>query len=328
MRYLDSYQGAYQNHAMRLPRTFNHMSQFLYHVKDENWGVLQDIASRALKGEISLPTKIKPSSLRTIRDKGAAHVVAPLLKEHIGHHDPTSEVHKGGGIHHAVESVLQIAGGVVGGEKVNSWVGGEVKHKALSDTQVTMAKLVSATYQDKRLENVGQWTRIDDYDSRYGSIWRNPQGKYVLSVRGTKMNMRDIWKDMKIAAGSGSQRDDQLVKSIRKFNQDHPNARMSVAAHSLGTQLVMNGMKEAPINGRDVYLFNPASSPFQNKKIIRDIIDTPDKNIQFFLNKGDVVSNYFSQNMTQDEIENKVFYGKFSRSPVSSHVLAQWVESY
>lgn len=328
MRYVDSFQGGFQNQNMSLPRSFNHMSQFLYHVNDENWSFLQNIADRALQGKVGLPNKIKPSALRVIRDKRAAHVIAPLLKEHLGHIDPTSEIHKGGGIHHAVESVLQVAGGILGGEKVNSWVGGEVEHKPLSETQITMAQLVQATYQNKRLETVGQWTRIDDYDSRYGSIWKNPQGKYVLSVRGTKLNMRDIWKDMKIAAGSGSQRDDELVKSLRKFNQDHPNARMSIAAHSLGTQIAMNGIKEVPVNGRDVYLFNPASSPFQNKQIIRDIIETPDKNIQYFLNKGDVVSNYFSQNMTQDEINEKVFYGKFSRSPVSSHVLAQWVETY
>ena len=60
------------------------------------------------------------------------------------------------------------------------------------------AKLVDATYETHRPEMVGSWVRIDDYDSRYGAIWKNPEGKYLLCVRGTKGNLRDIWKDFRI----------------------------------------------------------------------------------------------------------------------------------
>jgi hypothetical protein len=191
-----------------------------------------------------------------------------------------------------------------------------------------MARLLQATYQDERPENVGNWTRMDDYDSNYGSIWKDSAGKYTLIVRGTKINFKDIFSDMQIAAGRQSLSDDALVQSMRKFNHDHPGVQMSVAAHSLGTQLLFNGMKAEPLNGLDdVYFFNPASSPFQDSSAVRDIVDS-DLNIQYFLNTSDVVSNYFSQKMTAEEIDAHVKYGRFAKSPLAAHGVAQWVEDF
>ena len=329
MNYLDSHSGGLQNQSVRIPHTFNHVTQFLYHCKDEHWANLQKIASDALEGKVQFEDKIKPSSLRLMKDKRAIELMTPLIDEQIAHNDPTSEVHRGGGIWHAIKSVLQVAGGIWGGKRVNEWVAGETKHKDLSSKQINMAKLVQGTYKGKRPEEIGNYTRIDDLDSRYGSFWKNPSGEYVLSVRGTKLNFRDLWKDFKIAAGSKSQRDDDLVKSLRKFHELHPDAKLSVAGHSLGTMLATNALKEVDLPGqKDVYLFNPASSPFQAKEAVRDIQENSDWNVQYHLNKNDIVSNYFSQQLSQEEIDKHVFYGKFSRSPLASHGLAQWVESY
>jgi hypothetical protein len=329
MQYLDSHQGLLRNETVRIPETFNHLSQFLYHCKDEHWKHLQKIAGDALEGRVQFEDKIKPSSLKLVRDKRPIELITPLIDEHIGHNDPTSEVHRGGGIFHAIKSLIQVAGGIFGGRKVNEWVGPEAKHKDLSQKQINMAKLVQGTYKGKRPEEISGWTRIDDLDSRYGSFWKNAAGEYTLSVRGTKLNFRDIWADIKIAAGSKSQRDDDLVKSLREFNELHPGAKLNVAGHSLGTMLATNALKEVDLPGqKDVYLYNPASSPFQSKEAVRDIQDNSDWNVQYHLNRNDIVSNYFSQQLSQDERDKHVFYGRFSRSPLSSHGLAQWVESY
>ena len=262
-----------------------------------------------------------------VHQKRAVELMSPLIDEQLGHNDPTSEVHRGGGIFHAIKSLLQVAGGIFGGKRVNEWVGGETKHKNLSAKQVNMAKLVQGVYKQKRPETIGNWTRIDDLDSRYGSFWKNPAGEYTLAVRGTKLNFRDIWKDIKIAAGSKSQRDDDLVKTLRQFNQLHPGAKLNVAGHSLGTMLATNALKEVEMPGhKDVYLYNP--SPFQSKEAVRDIQENKDWNVQYHLNKSDIVSNYFSQQLSQEEIDRHVFYGKFAKSPLASHGLTQWVESY
>ena len=329
MQYLDSLGGLLQNETVRIPETLNHVSQFLYHCKDEHWGHLQKIAGEALDGRVQFEDKIKPSSLRMMRDNRAIELVTPLIDEHIGHNDPTTETHRGGGIFHAIKSVLQIAAGVFGGKKVNEWVGPEAKHKDLSDKQINMAKLVQGVYKGKRPESIGNWTRMDDLDTRYGSFFKNKAGEYTLAVRGTKLNFRDIFKDLKIAAGSKSQRDDDLVKSLRKFNEIHPGAKLNIAGHSLGTMLATNALKEVDLPGqKEVFLYNPASSPFQAASAVRDIQENKDWNVQYHLNRNDIVSNYFGQQLSQEERDKHVFYGRFSRSPLASHGLAQWVESY
>ena len=212
---------------------------------------------------------------------------------------------------------------------MNAFVGGDTKHKQLSRKQINMAKLVQATYQKKRPEVVGNWVRVDDYDSRYGSIYKNQAGEYTLAVRGTKLNFRDIFKDLKIAAGSTSQRDDQLVDSLRRFNQQHPGVKLNVAGHSLGTMLATNALTEVDIPGqKEVYLFNPASSPFQSKEAVSSVEQRKDWNVSYHLNKGDLVSNYFSQQLSTDAIDKDVFYGRYSRSPLGAHGLAQWTEDY
>jgi hypothetical protein len=304
------------------------MAQFLSYCPDRNWRYIQKAASEALEGKIHIPRKIKPSSLKLLKSTRAFDVIPHLRVEYQGHHDANSEVHSGGGIYEAIHSVFQIVGGWIGGEKVNRWFAGEKEVKSLSHSEQEIAQLLQATYQDKRYENVGNWTRMDDYDSEYGSIWKNPSGKYMLTVRGTKLHFKDIFSDMQIAAGEKSLTDDDLVRSMRRFNKDHPRVQISVAGHSLGTQLAWNGMQAEKLEGlEDVYLFNPASSPFQDKSAVRDIVDS-DYNVKYFLNTSDVVSNYFSQNMTPEEIDAHVKYGRFAKSPLAAHGLAQWVEDY
>ena len=330
MDYLTSHSGGFQNQTVRIPETFNHITQFLYHVKDADWAHFQNAARDALAGKVQFPVKIKPSSLRAIHKHRAVELVRPLIDEHLAHHDPKSESHRGGGILHAIQSVFQVVGGWLGGKKVNSFfAGGEVPHKELSLHQRTMARLVQAVYKDKRPEEVSSWTRIDDYDSRYGSIFKNARGHYTLAVRGTKLNLRDIYKDAKIAMGSKSQRDSELEKSLRKFHTEHPNVKLNVTGHSLGTMLATNAMKNvSPDTQHDVFLFNPASSPFQSKDAVASVEGKDNWNTNYFLNKSDLVSNYFSQQLSQHEIEQHVFYGKYAKNPLSAHGLAQWVEAY
>ena len=116
--------------------------------------------------------------------------------------------------------------------------------------------------------------------------------------------------------------------SCLKFKHDHPDTRLDVAAHSLGTMLVWNANKKEQLRiDGDYNFFNPASSPFQDKAAIREILDSPRK-VDLYLNKNDAVSNYFSQNLQEKDMNN-VYYAPFSRNPVKSHMMGQWmVEEY
>ena len=93
--------------------------------------------------------------------------------------------------------------------------------------------------------------------------------------------------------------------------------------------LATNALKEVDLPGmKDIYLYNPASSPFQAASAVRDIQENEKWNVSYHLNRNDIVSNYFSQQLSQEERDKHVFYGRFSRSPLASHGLSQWVESY
>ena len=223
-----------------------------------------------------------------------------------------------------------MVGGWLGGEKVNNFFGPEVTHNRLSVHQRNMARLVDATYKKKRPPTMDRYTRVEGYDTNYGALWKGPND-YVFAVRGTKFShLKDIFADLKIMAGSTSQSDEAFINSYKRFQTEHPHAKLSISAHSLGTEIAYSAIKsdEQPYEGlQSIYLWNPASSPAQKKSHIREIITNP--KVQLFLNKGDVVSNYFSQNLKPDEVR-KVTYGRFSRAPQNAHGLAQWteVESY
>ena len=211
-------------------------------------------------------------------------------------------------------------------KKVNNFFGPEVTHNRLSVRQRNMARLVDATYKISRPKIMDRYTRVEGYDTNYGALWKGPND-YVFAVRGTKFShLKDIFKDLKIMTGSTGQSDNEFQKSYKRFKIDHPHSKLSVAAHSLGTEIAYNAIK-SDADLESVYFYNPASSPAQKRSHIREIISNP--KIQLFLNKGDVVSNYFSQNLKPDEVR-KVTYGRFSRAPQNAHGLAQWteVESY
>lgn len=69
MEYVQNHKGGFQNETVRIPDTFNHVTQFLYHVKDEHWLHFQNAARDALDGKIQFPVKIKPSSLRAVQPR-------------------------------------------------------------------------------------------------------------------------------------------------------------------------------------------------------------------------------------------------------------------
>ena len=79
MEYLNNHEGSFQNSHLRIPSTFNHVTQFLYHVKDEDWLHFQNSARDALEGKVQFPVKIKPSSLRLVHKSRAVELVKPLI---------------------------------------------------------------------------------------------------------------------------------------------------------------------------------------------------------------------------------------------------------
>ena len=318
--YYPGFEGSYTNSYPK-PVTLNHVTQFLGGVDDENWEIIQKQAKhlRAHPNHV----KIKPESYEKIISTKSHDLVRHVISEHIDHFDHSKNAHVGGGIHEGVLNVMETVAQTVGGEKVSKWINPEVPKKELSEDQKEMARMVKGTYEQKRWDKVDEWTRIPDYDTRYGSLWENPEGEYTYSIRGSKLLVRDIWKDIKVFFGSGSQGDKDLEKSFERFKTEHPLKRVNIAMHSLGTELGFNAIDRTGIPTNDIYAFNPGSSPLMSKKHIRKQLDRP--NLNLFLSANDLVSKYYKQNLTAEDAD-ETWYGRFYRSPVASHGISQWFE--
>jgi len=302
-----------------LPVTLHHVAKVLSKIRPEEWKHVQNAAKHALKHG-GLDEMIKPSSLKTIATSSPHSLISKISKEHREAANFRSETHLGGGLHHAVKTLFKTVWNLLGGNTITRLFKKNKKQRKLGKEQIDAARLVSASYKKDRPDNVGDWKRMDAYDSEYGSFWQKGDD-YFLSVRGTKLRFKDLWKDGKLMLGSESQHNEKLEDSIDRFIKEHPSAKFDVAGHSLGTELAMNYLNTIGFNNvDDIYLFNPASSPAQGKDHVMQNINN--SKVELFLNSNDPVSNFYSQNIDH---EKNVYWGEFSANPISSHSLAQWI---
>ena len=292
----------------------------MWTVKPEHWVAFKNHAQELV--DAPRGKKIKPSSYQRILSTKEPHRLIPhIVREHYNHSDRSKNSHLGGGLHEAVTNVLSSAAQSVGGERVSDWVSPEIEHKKLDDEQKDMAELVLGTYKKDRINQWENYSRIPEYDSRYGSLFVDSHGSFTWAVRGT-VDFHDIMKDAKIAFGYTNSSDPDLIESMKKFNEEYPGAKVNVAMHSLGTELGWNAADLVGLDVRRFYAFNPASSPMQPTEHIIKNLDRP--NVYFFLNANDLVSKSYLQNMAS-KYEDEIWMGKFSRSPLASHSLSQWV---
>ena len=301
-----------------LPVTLHNVSRVLAKIRPDEWDHVQKKAKHALKHG-GLDEMIKPSSLKIIANSTPYSLISKIGREHQEASDFRSETHLGGGIHHGVKTLFKTIWNMLGGNAISRLFKKNKKHRKLSKDQIEGAKLVSGSYKKDRPDKIDGWTRLDDYDSEYGSFWESGDD-YFLSVRGTKMHFKDLWKDGKIIFGSETQHNEKLEASIDRFIKEHPDVKFSVGAHSLGSELAMNYLNDIGFENVDeIYLYNPASSPAQGTSHVKENIDN-DK-VSLFLNSNDPVSNFYSQNIDH---EDNVFWGEFKMSPLNAHSLSQW----
>ena len=303
-----------------LPNTLEHVLRVLVKTTPTEWKHVQDAANNALK-KTYLSEKIKPSSLKLIATASKYELSQKIINEHVEHHNPNSESHLGGGLHHGIQQIFKTIWNLLGGHSITRLFKRDKKARELKPLQKEAAKLLSGTYSAKRPETVDEWTRIKDYDTEYGSFWQNDRGEFVLSVRGTRPKWKDLFKDGKILAGSESEHNETLERSIDHFIRQHPDAKLVVSAHSLGTELAMNYFNRKGFeNVQDVFLYNPASAFTQSQEHIKQNINNP--KVDLFLNSNDPVGSYYAQNLGSDE--SNVWWGEFIYNPAAAHGLAQW----
>ena len=290
----------------------NHATRILAKMDKDEWKSFKEGVKRIAQTRTSITPKIKQESYQKLANyEFSIQAILDIELEDRMHNKTNNNVHEGGGIHEAF-TVVHDALGLHAGE--------DISDRKLTDEEHMYAHLIQQTYEDNRPRSYEGWERLYEYDSKYGTIWRNQNdGRYVVTVRGTKKHLADWWKDAKILAGSSSVQDNDLNDSIKRFVEDHPRQKYDIASHSLGSELVMNGVEKNSFDPEEIILFNPGSSPFQSKEHIKTHADNPA--VHMFLNKRDPLSSFYSQ-VLDDESDKRAVFG--TAHDMSAHSLGQW----
>ena len=298
-KYSPGYNGEYTNN-LSLPETLEHILQFLTLIKLDVWN---RIAEKAKHLKItSHDVKIKPSSYSQIINADTpTHLAKPIINEHQKHADYNSDFHISGGIHDAINLILQEIAKDIGAAVVSDWVGLE-ETTTVTNNHKLYARLAQQTYRKNRPKVESVWARLDEFDTKNSCIWFD--GKTcLLTVVGSETRYRKI-----LEINSAVENNPKLTETLNQFRKNYPGLPVTVCTHSYGFEFFLNSIGSTPVT--HVFAFNPASTKPQ---------ENPHKTT-FFVNYNDVITdkncNLFGAPLV---------FGGVLENRAGSHSVSQWV---
>lgn len=262
---------------------------------------------------------LKKTALRAIATK-TPHSLAKDVFSEIRQKSQGKDV--GGGIGEAINFFAGAASTALGFQEFKEFIGAGPDHRELPNEDKLFAKALSQVYKpvDERTPNVGSLERLTEYDTDRYSVYKEPNGQFLVAIHGTDFSdMGDVAEDLKIVVGAKVT--DDSVQSL--FDRlDDAGQSYDVVAHSLATQYVVNGTHE---NADRILLFNPASSPLQDGSYLEETANDPA--YTYFVNPSDVVSKALWQKMS-DETVARSYVANPKYSPVAAHSVSQWYEGF
>ena len=320
-RYLKG-RGKLQQREWRGFDSHSHMVHFLTKATqdDKRWQTVAVRTAKDFLDERRVPQyKILRNDLRKIRDHRPHVLAGELMHEFRRARDGKV----GGGLAEAITSVFSEGAHLLGIDALANWVGLGPKHVSMSAKEKAVAAAVQQSYKSiqDRSSSAGDFTRLPEYDTDRIAVWREPDGDLLVTVHGTSLKWSDIQDDWHILTGNEA-RSTELTTLLQKL--DSKDIKYDLAGHSLATQFITNAVRDGQAPGvQDSYLFNAASSPFQDTDYLRENANDP--KFTYFLNQGDLVSSGLYQQMT-DETMKRVHLGGYRWDPASAHFMDQWVE--
>ena len=264
------------------------------------------------------PTRINKHALKRIINAHPRTLAQEVMTE-VKQQRKGEEI--GGGLISALQTLGRQAANTLGIPKILEWFGHGYKHKRLPREAQIFAAAIEETYEsvDKRRDKLYGLTRVPEYDSSRLSVWREQNGDYFISVRGTKFTAHDIGNDLGILAGA-KMKNAELERVVSELVAE--GHHIDIGGHSLATQYITNLPQELQEHIDEVYLFNPASSDFMDDDYLSEIANN-DK-YTYFINPSDIVSGGIWNKMDHDTVDNN-YIGHYRWSPLAAHSMSQWV---
>lgn len=190
----------------------------------------------------------------------------------------------------------------------------------LDETDQQYARLVNEAYKtdDARDAQFEHWQHVPEFDSNYITVYDNEDGHRFVAVRGTKLNLKDLGEDMKIALRG--EPDNLIGEELRRI-LDHtaPDKTVDLGAHSLGTSLALTAFEnDDTLQDRihNSYLYNPAYTPFHASITGKY---EKDERVRYFIDLSDPVS---VGGIGSIGPKNVVYRNNWN--PLTAHALVQW----
>ena len=317
----------------RPTRTFHQSVIDVLRMSPDQFAQFQTLAGQHAGGpplHTSIPrpkNKILPSTWATLRDVDTPSTLAALMHvEKNAHEDHNSEFHEGGGLWDGTKSLFNGLWYSIGlGPEFENWFGSfdyNAAENKPSKLDNQFAQIVMQSYEkpEDRVDELGDWDRVEALDTERYSVWVDESDKQVhVAVRGTVASMSDLLSDIHILYDNTSGNVDDLVEYLEKVKDLYPGYELDASGHSLGGSELLEAGVEHPDLGYNYNLFNPGHNPFWGLGNAKAAVE--DEHFHWYLNSGDMISNTFS-GLLEDGTD--VHWSKPKHSPLKNHGLAQW----
>ena len=287
-----------------VPRDKRQLLRWVRKGTPKDYQKLRDLAHRKL---LSLPNWVDKDTIKQLGKAGQLGLNKMVQDQKPERPSDEAPKYLGGKLMHKVTDALSWLVQEAGGGKNNPipWLGNlpqyalkpfRGEHQTEVDEQY--ARLLSGGYKHKgfRPDELLGWTRVPKWDSRYVSVWDNPDGHRYIAVRGTDFaHMHDVYHDINIAR-TGSTYDEIGAEMQDILDDTEPSRIVDVGSHSLGTVLVLQAYKGRPDLQSRVHmtrLYNPAYNPQLIQagwmpSVAKDF--EQDQRVRYLINLGDGVS--------------------------------------
>ena len=303
--------------------SFEELAHLVTRVTPDQWEPFYKVTADFLSGKKQPKRILKRKALHTILTSKPHHLLPELHHEIRKHYDGDDV---GGGVTEALHTVVHEVSHLIGLDRLRDLVFGAPKAMPLSLHSEIIAYLLHQTYKkpaDRPAETIG-YKRLAEFDKKFVSVFENEKtGELLVCVRGSKLDFQSIKDDVKILAGFKAKSHD-LDEVLDALEEKFPEKKYDITGHSLGAAYILTELSEHQSHMDDIMLYNPGSSPFQDSDYLKELANNP--GIQWFMNRGDIVSHGLYQQFDNTTFQNNVHLAPYTYSPLTSHGLTQWYD--